>query len=196
MYIVENMTRHEIALGDLRAIIRPGKREDLDRFAARYVVEQSSDLRIALKRGALRLVRKDNPYGTPEPAAPSKPEKPAPDNSEQIMKAMQEMEKRLVERLNNQVEKHVGQQGLDEDSVGKLNAAIEALRGIAGGGGGTTAATEAPSQEYEVEDEKVVDIHERSINRLTKGARSKIQHKEETQSSDADANISELEDLL
>ena len=191
------MTRHEIALGDLRAIIRPGKREDLDRFAARYVVEQSSDLRIALKRGALRLVRKDNPYGNTEPSVPVKSEKPIQDNSEPIMKAMQDMEKRLIDRLNNQVEKHVGKQGLDEDSVSKLNDAIDALRGITGNtSGAAVSQSSSQDKEYDVEDEKIVDIHERSINRLTKGAKSKIQYKEETQSSGADANIDELEDLL
>lgn len=194
MYIVENVTRYEIALGDLRAIIRPGKKEDLDRFAARYIVEQSSDLKIALKRGALRIVNKDNPYGFPEPQKPAKIEKSSPDQSESIVKAMQEMERRLVERLNMQVEKHVGQKGLDDESINKLNEAIEAIKGIAGGS--ISAPSKKDTQEYDVEDEKVVDIHERSINRLTKDAKSKIQHKEENKSSNADANISELEDLL
>jgi hypothetical protein len=195
VYIVQNMTRHEIALGDLRAIIRPGKQEDLDRFADRYVVEQSKDLRIAFKRGALRLVRKDNPFGgvatDPKPATPVKESQP------DVMGALKEMEKRLTQRLDNQVEKHVGAGGgLDEDSVSKLNDAIAALQGLAQGGGGAVAQPHQETEEYDVEDEKVVDIHERSINRLTKGAESKIQHKEETSKSDADANISELEDLL
>lgn len=196
MYIVENMTRYEIVLGDLRAVIRAGKREDLDRLAARYVVEQSPDLRIALKRGALRLVKKDNPYdmtGVTKPSETTKEEDKQPD---QIVKAMQDMEKRLIERLNSQVSKHVGQQGLDENSVEKLNAAIQALQGLAGGGISVPKQSEAQDHKYEVEDEKVVDIHQRSIERLTKDAKSKIQHKEETSSSDADANISELEDLL
>ena len=199
MYIVQNMTRHEIALGDLRAIIRPGKQEDLDRFADRYVVEQSKDLRIALKRGALRLVRKDNPFGgvatDPQPATPAPKAEPQPD----VMGALKEMEKRLTQRLDNQVEKHVGSGGLDEDSVSKLNDAIAALQGIAGGGGLVAQPQQSDNssqQEYEVEDEKVVDIHERSINRLTKDAESNIQHKKEVGSSDAEANISELEDLL
>lgn len=198
MYLVENVTRYEIALGDLRAIIKAGKREDLDRFAARYIVEQSTDLKMAMKRGALRLVKKDNPYGIAEPQKQDKAERSSPDQSETLVKAIQDMEKRLIDRLNSQVEKHVGQRGLDDDSINKLNEAIEALKGIAGGAYSPAKQIEKEQieKEYEVEDERVVDIHERSINRLTKDAKSKIQHKEESKSSSADANISELEGLL
>lgn len=183
------MTRHDVVLGDLRAIIRPGKQEDLDRFAARYTVEQSTDLRIAMKRGALRLVQKDNPFAQvhpdPEPVAEKQ-------NNEDVMSALKDMEKRLAARLDNQVQKKSAEASLDDESIGKLNDAIAALQGIAVGGG------IAPSQEeeIEIEDEKAVDIHERSINRLTQGAQSKIKSKEETGSSNAESNISELEDLL
>lgn len=185
-------------LGDLRASIRAGKQTDLDRIAARYVIEQSKDLRLALKRGALRLVQKDNPFGDLTVSTKESNEgKP-----EEMMDALKQMEKRLIERLNAQVERHAtggksqDTTALDPSSIDKLNAAIDALQRIAGNGGG--APVQQP-QEEEIstdDDEKVVDIHQRSINRLTKGAKSNIAHKKESAESNVDKNIDELEDLL
>lgn len=196
MYIVQNMTRHEIALGDLRATIKPSKQADLDHFAARYVVEQSRDLRIALKRGALRLVRKDNPLGNNETQPIAQKAKPVKtlDQSDDVMKALRDMEKRLGARLDNQVEKQVSSSGgINEENANMLKNAIESLQDIASG---NISQKQNNTAEYEIEDEKAVDIHERSINRIVKDTESNISHNEELGSSDADDNISELEDML
>lgn len=190
------MTRHEIALGDLRATIKPSKQADLDHFAARYVVEQSRDLRIALKRGALRLVRKDNPLGHAETQPIAQKAKPVKtlDQSDDVMKALRDMEKRLGARLDNQVEKKVSSSGgIDEESANMLKDAISSLQGLASG---NISQKQDNTDEYEIEDEKAVDIHERSINRIVKGSESNINHSEEVGSSNADKNIDELEDML
>lgn len=196
MYIVQNITRNEVYLNDLRAIIFPGKQEDLDNFASRHVVEQSKDLRLALKRGGLRIVKKDNPNNGIIESGNNNP--PPAQQSPEVIKAIADMEKRLTENFNLKISKHVDnpqQGGIDSESMQKLQDAINALQNIAVQGGSTAKSVDQENS-YDEEDPNVVDIHQRSINRLTKDTKSHIQHKKEQGKSNADSNIEELEDLL
>jgi len=194
MYIVKNMTCHSIVISDLRAEIRPGKVEDLDRLGPRYRVDESKDLHIAIKRGALKVIKKD------DPSRPSSlTEAPIiiqEQDNETVLKQMQEMEKRIVERVNAQVQKaEATPQQLSPDAVDALQEAIKALQGMSGGK--TTANTKddyvAPE---ELPNDMAVDIHSRTIDRLTKGSSGQIKQQESKGHSNVDRNIDELEGLL
>jgi len=85
--------------------------------------------------------------------------------------------------------------GLDPETQARLNEAIQVLQGLTGGivpG----FVQEQHEEEFSMSDEKAVDIHKRTIDRITKGSKSNIKHSETTSKTTADNNVDELEDLL
>jgi len=200
MYIVKNVTRHPVSISDLRAEIAPGKVEDLDRLSTRYRIDQSKDLNIAMRRGALKVLKKDDPN------APSRLMEPSTNNitineqdNVEVIKEMQKMEKRIVERVNAQVQKaEATPQQLDPQAVEALQAAIDSLKGMVGNGGGQVAQSmdKANTVETEIPNDVAVDIHQRTIDRLSKGSTGSIKQQETSGSSDVDKNIDELGDIL
>mgnify|MGYP003123066991 CR=1 FL=1 len=197
-FIVKNTTRHEISLGDLRAAIQPGKTEDLDRLASRHVIDQSNDLRIAVRRGALKVLKKDEP-GAPTALRQQAIEVHKEQTNEEVLKQMQEMEKRLTARMNAQVSKHLDSpqgQGMDPEAIQQLNSAIQALQSITGGIVPQQQKTVADNVETEIPDDTSVEIHSRTIDRLTKGSKGQIKQDKIKGSSNVDKNIDELEGFL
>jgi len=197
-FIVKNTTRHEISLGDLRAAIPPGKTEDLDRLASRHVINQSNDLRIAVRRGALKVLKKDEP-GAPTTLRQQTIEVHKEQTNEQVLKQMQEMEKRLTAKMNAQVSKHIDSpqgQGMDPEAMQQLNSAIQALQNITGGVVPQQQQSVANNIETEIPDDTSVEIHSRTIDRLTKGSKGQIKQDKIKGSSNVDKNIDELEGFL
>jgi len=197
-FIVKNTTRHEISLGDLRAAIQPGKTEDLDRLASRHVINQSNDLRIAVRRGALKVLKKDEP-GAPTTLRQQTIEVHKEQTNEEVLKHMQDMEKRLTAKMNAQVNKHLDNpqgQGMNPEAMQQLNSAIQALQSLTSAGGVPSQQSIAETVETEIPDDTSVEIHSRTIDRLTKGAEGQIKQDKTKGSSNVDRNIDELEDFL
>ena len=87
MYVVRNLTKRTIILGDLKAEIGPYKMLDLEKVAHREDVSRSRDLRSALKSAMLRLM------------------------SNSVVKQKKEPEVKIVERI---IEKHHTETTIDE----------------------------------------------------------------------------------
>ena len=109
------------------------------------------------------------------------------------------MEKRLTARMNAQVSKHLDSpqgQGMDPEAIQQLNSAIQALQSITGGIVPQQQKTVADNVETEIPDDTSVEIHSRTIDRLTKGSKGQIKQDKIKGSSNVDKNIDELEGFL
>lgn len=197
MYLVRNISNQEIALGDLRIALKPGQQIDLDMICSRYVAEQSPSLRVFLKKSMLKIVSKDTPTIVKQVHVKEIVSEKQPANDE-ILREMREQEKRLIERQELLIKKHLGEAakgGIDPKAMEALQAAIAALQGIAGSGGAVAAPKQQKAEE-EISEDTAVEIQKRTLDRLSKNAQGSIKHEESKGKSNVDSNIEELGDLL
>lgn len=200
MYLIRNISKQELALGDLRLSLKSGQQIDLDTICPRYVAEQSPSLKIFVSKNLIKIVSKDG-AGVIETIRETRiVEK---DNGHvEILKELKEQEKRLTERQDILIRKHLGEAtktaGLDPQSIAALQTAIAALQNIAGGNAlGTAPAVAKPQIEDDGIDEKQsIGIQKRTIERLSKNTQGNIKHEESKSKSNVDSNIDELGDLL
>ncbi len=194
MYLVKNVSSQEIALGDLKIALRPGQKFDLDTACPRYVLEQSRSLKFGVKKGIIKIVKKDG--GGPITTKATKVSTSEKDNTDiikAIKESIKESEKRMIERQNALAKRMEGSgQGLDESSVAALNQAIAALENISKG----AVAPQQDTTEFDLPDEKAVEVHKRTIDRVTKNTKGNIKHSESKTESNVDDKIDELENLL
>lgn len=59
MYVIVNTSGRHLSIGDLRIVLTPRERIDLDSVCERNQIEESSSLRDALKKGFVKVVIKD-----------------------------------------------------------------------------------------------------------------------------------------
>jgi len=202
LYLIKNISRGELALGDLRLSLRPGQQQDLDMIASRYVSEQSNCLRVAIKTGRIKIIKKDGGIADIPKSKPRKVirknkttivEVSTPRDDEAILGEIKQLEKRMAERQDILVRKHLkgetGESKINPEQVEALNAAIAALQGITGG-------FVPKEEEFHLADDQAVKIQEKTIERLTKEAKGTISHEEKITKSNVDSQIDELEELL
>lgn len=200
MYIIQNVGKNEIALGDLRVTLRPQQKLDLDMICSRYVIEQSPSLRMAIKKGLIHILQKDD-IMTSQVKRPVEQIKSSNDNV--TKDELKEMEKRMTETLTAQMRKIADKEknapSIDPESLAALAPLVQQLTNIVkqAGGPATSASTQKP-QETNIEevDDKMVDIHTRSLNRMVKKVEGNIEHEEQKKQSDIADRASELEGLL
>lgn len=196
MYLVRNTSTQEIALGDLRIALKPGQQIDLDMICSRYVAEQSPSLKVFLKKGMLRIASKDVPNVIKE--VHEVRVVAAPQNNEEILREMREQEKRLFDRQEALIRKHLADPskgGMDPKALEALQTAIAALQGLAAGGTVAKAPQRMEPQEG-LEEGTAVEIQKRTVDRLSKNAKGTIRHEESKAASNVDKNIDELGNLL
>lgn len=193
MYIVRNVSKQEIALGDLRIALKSGQQLDLDMICSRYVAEQSPSLKTFVSRGMLKIITKDTPGVIKEIKTVTIIEKDV--RNEDIRREIRESEQRIVERQDAMLRKHLGdvsKKGLDQNSLEALQQAITALQQIAGSKSGPSQS----EKESSIDDVKAVDIQTRTIDRLSKNTQGKIKSEETKSQSSVDGNIDELDKML
>lgn len=197
MYIIKNISKQDLVLGDLRLSLRPGQQQDLDKISSRYVLEQSTSIKTGIKKRLIKVIRKDSSTSPPtSEAITTIVEK---DSNEEVMKEIKALKKDLINRQQaiarqqqTAIESAGG--GLGGDAMGQLNQAIAALQSVAQGGGGSVS--EVKDDEFDLPDDKAVEVHKRTVNRLSKDTKGKITHSESRSNANVDSNIDELEDLL
>lgn len=195
MYRVRNVSKQEIALGDLKIALRPGQEIDLDMICSRYIAEQSVSLKVFLKKSMLKIISKDTPGIIKHTKEIIVTEKPS--NNEEILKELRDQEKRLIERQDLMIKKHLGEatKGLDPKAMEALQSAIAALQNIVVP---TAAKVEAKPVEAQgpIGDKTAIEIQKRTLDRLSKNVSGKISHEESKSKSNVDSNIDELGDML
>lgn len=198
MYLIRNISNQEIALGDLRIALKSGQQIDLDMICSRYVAEQSPSLKVFLKRSMLKIVSKDTPFAGKQITV-KEVHVTTPPANEEILKEMREQEKRLIERQEILIKKHLGdaaaKSGIDPKAMEALQSAIAALQGIAVSGGPQTVSKSSDAGDA-IEDGTAVEIQKRTLDRLSKNSQGSIKHEESKSKSNVDSNIEELGDLL
>ncbi len=194
MYIVKNISKTEVSIPELRVNLAPNDQIDLDMVSSRFYIDQSSLLKRCLRNNALKCIFKDDGSGAfqikrsdyvPENVTGAKAEVSPSD----VVDAVKQLEEKLTRRLEERVSTQ------PQVDVNLLNQALAALQGIASQAGQNK--TTQPSNTEESDDPRTVDIHKRTLNRLTNKAETSVRQEEQrTDSSDVMKNTQELEGLL
>lgn len=189
MFMIKNVSKTEIEINDLHISIQPNRSVDLDMICSRQSAIQSLNLRAAISKGIIKIVRKDGVEFLPKDKSAS-----------EIQKDMHDLEKRLTEKMNAQISKHI-KSGTEQQSnidINGLTSAVEQLNNIAKQLGSVQQVQQKqPSEEpSDMTNDKIVDIHQRAIGRMSKNVQGNIKHEETKSKSDVKKNIDELENLL
>ena len=169
-------------------------------ICSRHVAEQSRDLKHAIKVGSVKIIRKD--MNDAPMSMQTVQQVPQADPSDKLLKEMQELRKEMIDRQEAMarkqqalIENSEGKGGLGDDAQAQLTAAIAALQALAGGQQSVVQPV-ADNSEFDLPDDRAVEIHKRTINKLSQTAKGNIKHEESSSTSNADDKVSELEDLL
>lgn len=188
MYKVRNITNGKVILGDIGIVFNHGEEKDLDKVLPRVQIERSQNLKAAIHYGKLSLPLKDDI----EPAAPATttffmpPAEVTPDH-------LSDMEQRIKAHLEQYMKKQSPTPNTSPtpEVQQKLDAIIKLLAQ------GTPTQTTSPGETETVEDDdKLVDIQMRALQRITKNAEGQIAAKEEKKDSSVSDRADELEGLL
>ena len=201
MYVIKNIGKYEIALGDLHICLRPGQSQDLDMICSRYTSEQSKSLKGAIRAGQVKIIHKDT-NGEAVIMDSKAQTLPQVDANEKILQEMQQLKKEMIDRQEAIArrqqaifEKSSKDGGLDPQATEQLQAAIAALQAITGGQTNTVQPSKN-DRDYDIPDDKAVEVHKRTIERLSKNTQGTIKHEESKSKINVDDKINELEDLL
>jgi hypothetical protein len=183
MFVIKNVSHtHDVVLQDLRIVLGRQDEIDLDKACHRFVADQSSDLRNAINQGLIHVLRKTDPNGNDQ--------KVSQDGA--ILKAIEEMEKRITEKVAEKMAAKPDAQ--PAPNVEALTAALQSLQDLLKNG--VPAAKPEGETSVEVVDDTVIDIHARTLDRLSKKTEGSVKHEETTTKSDALGNLDELEGML
>jgi len=187
VYIVKNMSKSEVSIPDLRLTLSSGDQIDLDMISSRFYIDQSSILKGMFTSGYLKCICKDDGSGKVQIKTDVEPILSSQLNSPiDIINAVKNMEEKLAKRLDEKIN---SQPQID---VNAINKALQVLQSIANQANLQTTKAE----NVDVVDERVVNIHERTLDRLSNKAESKVKHEEQTTNSNVNKNIEELEGLI
>jgi hypothetical protein len=196
MYIVKNVSNIEVPIEDLRMSLKSNQQQDLDMICSRSIAEKSGDLRKAIAKGYIKIVFKDGTLiGNKVRVANSKkePQIVPPTDQSGVLNELRQLEKRLNERHDAIIKKHLTEaKGLDSKTTETLNAAIDALKSLAG----QSKDVSVKNEDESIDESKAIDIQKRVINRVAKDSKGNIRSDDSKEKSNIDKNIDELGDLL
>lgn len=188
MYLVKNVSKFDISIPDLRITLAPGDQIDLDMVASRFYIDQSSSLRRAFGPNGLKCVYKNG--GEPAPLPEAKlitTEVPVSKNdSVDVINAVKQLEEKLSKRLDEKIN---SQPQID---MNLINQTLSALQSVVSQ---VSKPKEEVVEQKEIDDPRIVDIHKRTLNRLSNNLESNVKHEEQTTDNNVTKNIQELENL-
>lgn len=192
MYIIKNVSTHDVTVPDLRVTLTPGEKIDLDMVTSRFYIDQSSMLRGLFRANKLQCIMKDTGVGGYEVYQPQiEVQQPVVDNSQSVIDVVKKLEEKLAKRLDEKV-----QNTQPQVDINALNQVLQNLQAIVGQGSLSNVKTQQNTQNTDIDDSKMIDIQKRTVNRLVNKAESKVTHDEQTTDKDVNRNLRELEDLL
>jgi len=193
MYIIKNISTHEVTIPELRVTLAPSEKIDLDMVTSRFYIEQSRNLKAMFRVDKLKCIMKDDGNTSVKMAEvvyiDPNPLQPTPAN---VIDAVKDLEDKITKRLEEKVANTQPQ--LDMTAFNQALAALQNL--VSSGNKNTSANQQAQSKSEDVDDSKLIDIQKRTVNRLVNKAESNVKHEEQTTDKDVAKNISELEGLL
>lgn len=197
MFIVKNISNQDVELPDLHIVLSSKDQIDLDMVTSRFHSEQSRSLKGAFRGGYLKVIVKDDHRGDyqikTDELARQQPifiTPPDPNKNQDVIAAVKQLEEKLAKRLDDKLSNTPQQPQIDLTALTQALAVLQNLTNQA-------AKPAAPEKVEEASDERVVDIHKRTLDRLSKDAQSNVKHTEEkADNSSVQRNIDELEGLL
>ena len=193
MYIIKNISTHEVTIPELRVTLAPNEKIDLDMVTSRFYIEQSRNLKAMFRVDKLKCIMKDDGNTSVKMAEvvyiDPNPLQPTPAN---VIDAVKDLEDKITKRLEEKVAN--AQPQVDMTAFNQALAALQNL--VSSGNKNTSANQQAQSKSEDVDDSKLIDIQKRTVNRLVNKAESNVKHEEQTTDKDVAKNISELEGLL
>jgi len=207
MYYIMNVTNKEVCISDLRLVLPPKRSIDIDKVCDRLDSERSKSLKTSIKRGFIRVMKKDTWWGDRK-----KPDKPlGPDGRGITEKNLDDFGKRLEDKLASHMSSMVSgmsQGDGSSESDGKVDIIINQLQNLLtnlkDAPPGATHPNNNPSTVGDPQYDEIVDMdpetllrmHEQTVKRMTKDSESKVRTEDKKIKSNVNRNIGELEDLL
>tara|TARA_Y100000034_G_scaffold2264_1_gene2812 strand:- start:734 stop:1369 length:636 start_codon:yes stop_codon:yes gene_type:complete len=211
MYYIMNVTKKEVCISDLRLVLPPKRSIDIDKVCDRLDSERSKSLKTAIKKGFIRVMKKDTWWG--EAKNPDKPL--GPDGRGITEKNLDDFGKRLEDKLASHMNNMIsgmsqGDGGSDPD--GKVDIIISQLTTLLTNL--QNAPPSSPVQEVhnhygaqnigdpqydeivDMDPETLLRMHEQTVKRMAKNSESKVRTEDKKIKSNVNRNIGELEDLL
>lgn len=198
MYIVVNRTKEIVNLKDLEWILGSKKSIDLDKIRSRKQIDDSSDLKSAVKQGKVQI-RHSSVSNTKKDSAYLGPLNPS------IKIKTPTLNDEYVERIRVAIRDEIGNQlGKERTPIlipemGELMAQMKKLLEMQEQGKTVIyEKSDIPQQEMdeEMDIDKLSAIHAKSINKMTKGVVGKVKYTEKQSDVDINRNLDELEGLL
>jgi hypothetical protein len=194
MFIIKNITTHDIEIPELRVTLAPNEKLDLDMVSSRFYIDQSRTLKFLFNSKKLECILKDD--GTKTLKVAEKKEDVAnvhKNNPVDVIDAVKQLEDKLTKRLDEKAAKQQPQ--VDMNALNQTLAALQTLVGNSQNMN-QNASPKVDKIIVDVDDTKAVDIQKRTLNRLVNKAQSNVKHDEQITSSDVNKNVNELEGLL
>lgn len=173
MFLVHNQTERPVFLGDLRAEIPIGKMIDLERLASEAAINDSGDLRHALKLGILKII-KQTVVKSDKKTAPQVVEKVVekivertvePSISEDKIAAL--LKDALAGLTNNNIDKKI-EEALTANmaNVSNLISSIkDDIKNVSTAQPATPTTVEKKEKPI-IDDKKMADLIQKSINQI------------------------------
>lgn len=178
MYKVKNNTIGKVVLGDLNLVINFNTELDLESRIPRDEIEQSKNLKQALEKKILLLVK---------------------DTKESAADQFKALEERLRASILEEISKNKTDQPIqNNDNSDNINQKFDLiLQAIKNNTNYSTNTKSVLKYEDEEDEKKMLEMHKKSVERISKNSSANIQSSEsKINSSDLDNKTSELEGLL
>jgi hypothetical protein len=169
MFVVKNITKHDIDIPELRVTLSPGHTIDLDMISSRFYIEQARSLKSLFSSKLLVCLNKDSGSINMQPAAVLA-DQPQQKSSEDVINSIKQLEEKLTKRIDEKVSH--SQPAVDVNALNQALAALQNLTAIVGGS--QSQPQLQPQETKDVDQNKLVDIQKRMVNRLSGNTESKV----------------------
>jgi len=194
MFIVANLSHSEIVISDLKLSIPPKQSRDLHALKLPIDPDRSKDLGESLRKGYLKIVKKDVPVAAVQPEK----EVIVKEVIREVPKETLDQEK-LISAIREEVQKQLKmvqvQSSPSNDILGQILAKVNSLASV--GPSGVTIKEEQLDPDNQVDQELLKIIHSKAVDKIVKNVQGSVEleQKQETDTS-ISSNISELEELI
>ncbi len=190
MFLVTNISKIDVVLTDLRVSISTKQSVDLDKICPRSRSEISNPLIQAIQKQLLRITHKDSIVGGHKD-----------DEKEKALQLEKQIHDAVTRKLNERP--HPNQQTNNQE-ISELSQKVDSLielmlknpNAIAMPTVKNTNDSNNSNVNVDVSDDKLRDIHARTVKQLTKGVEGRIDSETKTKKSTIAENANELEGLL
>lgn len=189
MFVIKNITETEVILDDLRVILGPGKQIDLDRIAARYVIDSSIKLQMAFKHKKVITIAKDGEVIFSE-------------NADQLKDMEERIKAEMIKQMHSLRAQTRPVPTNNATEMDKINQTLqELLKKVSAGGAApstnTTQTTNPAPAEADIPDDIAAKIHAKAVKRIAEKAEGNIeQEAQKKDGADLAKNLDELEGLF